>query len=460
MKQMSARAVIMLCISAVFIAGLALLCCFYAADGDDWALYPANGHLYTDGEITRAGDITDRNGVVLATTKNGRRVYNSSEIIRKATLHAVGDPYGNISTGIHSAFLPQLVGYDRIDGAYQFGDHGNNVITTLDSDVCATAYRAMDGRKGAVGVYNYKTGEVICMVSSQSYDVESEEDAAAAKNGEIKGAYINRFMSATYPPGSTFKLVTTAAALDTFDDIYDREYVCEGGVTVNGEHISCMGYHGKIKLKEALARSCNAYFSQLAVDLGADKLTEYSEKAGFNGKFSMDGVAAATGYFNVRNARDIDLAWAGMGQYTNMMNPLQYMTMVGAIANGGTPVSPYMIKRIESAAGFPVKLGGTQNGRKMFSKSTADQLAALMASNVEINYGKGNFPGLDLCAKSGTAEVGEDKVPNAVFVGFTRNADMPLAFVVVIENGGSGSQYAGAVANTVLQKCLDKFGDE
>ena len=113
-----------------------------------------------------------------------------------------------------------------------------------------------------------------------------------------------------------------------------------------------------------------------------------------------------------------------------------------------------------------IEYTGLRPGEKLFEEllmdeegmqDTANKLSDLMASNVEINYGRGNYPGLDLCAKSGTAEVGKGKIPNAVFVGFTRNEDMPLAFVVVIENGGAGSTYGGAVANKVLQKCLSKL---
>lgn len=459
MKQMTIRAVILAIICSVFCAGLVILCSFYAVQGEDWALYPANGHIFTNGEITRAGDITDRNGKVLATTKNGKRVYNDSETVRKATLHAVGDPYGNISTGLHNAFLSQLVGYDRLDGAYQFADKGNDIATTLDSEVCAAAYNALGSRKGTVGVYNYKTGEVLCMVSTPSYDVEDDDEAARAKSGEIDGVYVNRFISSLYPPGSTFKLITTAAALDKFgDEAYDREYKCNHGVTIEGEDISCMGYHGKLTLKKALAVSCNSYFSQLAVDIGKEKLTEYAEKMGFNKNFNIDGIAAKTSYFDVNSARNIDLAWAGMGQYTNLMNPLQYMTAMGGIANGGVPVKPYFISSIKSHTGMTVRIGKAKNGTRMLPTDIANKLSDLMASNVEINYGEWNYPGLDLCAKSGTAEVGGDKTPNAVFVGFTRNEDLPLAFVVVIENGGSGSEYAGSVANTVLQKCRDVLG--
>lgn len=459
MKQMSMRAIILICICSVFMAGLAVFASFYIFNADDWALYPANYHIYSNGEISRAGDITDRFGRTLATTKDGKRVFADDSDIRRSTLHVVGDPFGYISTGIHNTHRNLLMGYDKINGLYRFEDKGNNIQLTIDSDVCATALNALGSRKGTVGVYNYKTGEVICMVSNPTYDVNDEDEVKLAKSneGDYKGVYINRFLSSTYPPGSTFKLVTTAAALEYFDDAYTRTYKCNHGVTIEGEDVSCMGQHGTLSLKEALAKSCNSYFSQLAVDLGKDKLTEFARKMGFGKSFSIDGIKAQTSYFDVDSARNIDLAWAGMGQYTNLMNPLQYMTAMGAIANEGVPVQPYIIKQASTGQGIVFKSGNAHNMSRMLSSDVANKLKDLMESNVEINYGKWNYPGLELCAKSGTAEVGEDKTPNAVFVGFVKNENMPLAFVVCIENGGSGSEYAGAVANKVLQKCLTKL---
>ena len=457
MKQMTVRAAIMLAVAGLFVAGIAIFVVIYTVDADDWALYPANRHIYTVGQITQAGQITDRNGTVLAQTQNGQRVYNEDQQIREATLHAVGDLDGFISTGLHASYLKELTGYNLVNGVYSYSGNGNNIQTTLDADVCAAALDALDGKNGTVGVYNYKTGEVICMVSTPTYDVEDEQASEAAKNGDYKGVFVNRFLSGDYTPGSTFKIVTTAASLDTFSDAYDREYTCNGGVMIDGEWISCMGDHGTIRLEEALAKSCNAYFSQLAVDLGEEVMTEYAEKFGFNQSFSMDGIAAKTSYFNVEDTRDIDLAWAGMGQYTNMMNPLQYLTAIGAIANGGVPVEPYMVDKITTNGGLTVKNGKGSNGSRMLSAETAEKLTELMANNVEVNYGTWNYPGLDLCAKSGTAEVGEGRTPNAVFVGFLRNEDLPLAFVVVVEGGGAGSSVGGRVANQVLQAAKDKL---
>ena len=454
MKQIKLRAFIMIILSALFMGGLAVLCLFYVVDGSDWALYPANQHIYSNGTIIQAGKITDRNDKILAQTVNGIREYNSDKSIRMATLHAVGDFNGFIKTGLHSSYIDKLTGYNKLNGTYSYSKKGNNVKITLDSSVCVTAAEALGSRSGTVGVYNYKTGEVICMVSTPSYDPNSNDDTKKAKDGEYKGVFINRFLSSTFTPGSTFKLVTTAASIDTFPDAYERKYTCNGGVEIDGEWISCLGHHGTLTLKDALAKSCNAYFSQLAVDLGGDVLTEYAEKAGFNQSFSMDGISAKKSFFDVSDGKDIDFAWAGMGQYTDMMNPLQYLTFMGAIANGGVPEKPYMVSSVKTQSGIPLKFSFGGTGSRMLSQETAEKITKLMENNVTQTYGKWSFPGLNVCAKSGTAEV-KDERPHAVFVGFNNDDDLPLAFVVLVENSGSGAHVAGPVANKVLQKCKE-----
>lgn len=454
MKQMKLRAFIMVILSALFIGGLSILCLFYIADGNDWAMYPANNHIYDNGTIVQAGSITDRNGTVLAQTKNGIRQYNENRSIRLSTLHVVGDFGGFIKTGLHASYIDKLTGYSKINGIYSYSKEGNNIEITLDSEVCATALDALGGHSGTVGVYNYETGEVICMVSSPTYDPTDSEEVAKAKSGEYNGVFINRFLSSTFTPGSTFKIITASASIETFPDAYEREYTCNKGVMIDGEWISCLGNHGTLTLKDALAKSCNAYFSQLAADLGGDVLTEYAEKAGFNKAFSIDGIDAKTSYFNVDGGKDIDFAWAGMGQYTDMMNPLQYLTFMGAIANGGVPEKPYIVESVKTQGGIPLKFSKGGRGSRMMESDTAEQIAQLMHNNVKQTYGEWNFPGLNVCAKSGTAEV-KDQRPHAVFVGFNDDEDLPLAFVVLVENGGSGASVGGPVANKVLQKCKE-----
>jgi len=438
-------------LSLLFAVGLGILVIIYFFWGTAWAKSPYNTLLYTNGELTRAGVITDRNGTILAETINGKRVYNSDVSIRKSTIHLVGDPFGYIGTGLHSSYFSALTGYGPINGSFSVHGTGNNIELTLDSTVCSAALKALGKYSGTVGVYNYKTGETICMVSTPTYDYNSASDTAKAKNGTYNGVFVNRFISSTYTPGSTFKIVTAAAAIDTFSDAYTRTYTCKGGTTINGEWLACAGNHGTLTLKDAFAYSCNSYFSQLALDLGKDKLAEYAKKFGFNDSYSISGIPCATSQYQVGSANQISLAWSGIGQYTDLINPLQYLTSIGAIANKGVPVKPYFIKSIKGGFEFNTNLNLLKNGSRVLSTSTANKVSELMDYAVQKNYKKSTFGSINVCGKSGTAEVEIGKEPNSLFVGFVDDDTLPLAFIVVVEGGGSGNSSAMTIANTVLQ---------
>ncbi|MBQ7131044.1 MAG: penicillin-binding protein [Oscillospiraceae bacterium] len=450
--KVSSRSFFMILMLSLFLFAFSYFIFLYIFSADDWALFPSNRHVYKNGKVLYAGDITDCEGVVLCHTQDGERVYNDDEYIRLATLHAVGDLEGYIATGVHTAMRDDVTGYDKFNGLYNVSGTGNNVELTIDSRLCVKAYQQLEGYCGTIAMYNYRTGELVCMASSPSFDVSDNFIAS----DEDEGVYMNRFLSSTFTPGSTFKVVTACAAVGTLDDAYEREYVCNGGTTIKGEWVACTGNHGTITLEDAFAYSCNSYFSQLTVDLGKDTLTEYAEKLGFNGEFALDGVKVATSSYNVDDAKTIDFAWSGIGQYKDLFNPLQYLTAIGAIANSGTAVKPYIISSIKNDLGFELYNAKIEE-TEMLDKYTADSVAELMDNTVEIYYTKERFGNLDVCAKTGTAEIGEDDIPHSVLVGFVDDTDMPFAFVAIVENGGSGNGIALNSVSNLLQYAAEIY---
>ena len=155
-------------------------------------------------------------------------------------MHAVGDSYGNVATSIQVAYGDRLSGWDFLNGAYRFNGQsfGSDMTLTLDAELCSEAYRTLKGRKGTVGVYNYKTGELLCMVSVPSFDPENRPDVEANPD-KYEGVYINRLISGTYTPGSVFKLVTAAAAIDHLEQVDTIVYHCEGEKLFNGAKVTC-----------------------------------------------------------------------------------------------------------------------------------------------------------------------------------------------------------------------------
>ena len=193
--------------------------------------------------------------------------------------------------------------------------------------------------------------------------------------------------------------------------------------------------------------------------LGADVLTQYVEKFRITEPVRFDGVTTSKGHFSVEGAADQEIAWAGIGQHLDTVNPCRYMTFLGAIAGGGEAAEPYIVSY--AGAGFlgAHRASKTSTGRIM-DKQTAEAITALLRSNVENGYGDDNFPGLTVCAKTGTAEVGGGKEPNAVFTGFCTDRAYPLAFMVVVEDAGSGAKTGIPIASKVLAACKDLLDSE
>ena len=447
MKKLRGRTWFVLLFILLLTAGMCILVGMYIVQGSDWASFSANSHLYTNGRIA-TGTITDRNGLLLFDGETG--AYAEDAATREATLHAVGDDYGNIVSGAKVLFSQYMAAYNPITGV---GSQGNRVTLTIDAGLNRTAYEALDGRHGTVAVYNYKTGEVLCMVSSPAFD---PEDSAAVLEAVNQGdprydtVYLNRFLSSSFTPGSIFKIVTTAAAIDRLNALEDFSYSCSGALEVGGDTITCPSAHGEQDLAQALANSCNGAFAQLAIQLGGEVLQQYTQAAGLLDPVEVNGLSSAKGSFTLTEDTAY-LGWSGVGQYTNLVNPCSELVLMGCIAGEGEAKNPTLLKSVTSNLGLPASFVSTSDASIGWSGETCRQLKALMRNNVISHYGQDQFGDLPVCAKSGTAEVGTDR-PHAWFVGFVDDSDAPYAFVVLVENGGSGSQVAGSIAATVLNQ--------
>lgn len=446
MKKLQRRTLFVLLFILALAAGTVVLCAFYVKDGAQWASFYGNQHVYTNGRIA-SGSIQDRNGTSLFDCAEGQ--YSDDKTTRISTLHAIGDKQGNINTGAKNLFADQLVGFSLITGT---SGTGNTIKLTLDANLNNAAYQAMAGRKGVAALYNYETGEILCMLSTPSFDPADDAEAAkvAAGDSNYDGAYLNRFLSGTYTPGSTFKLVTAAAALETLHNEDSFSYTCTGSLTLNGEKITCPSVHGTQDFATALANSCNGAFATLATQVGGKTLEKYAKEAGLTSKVNVNGLNTAAGSFTAGTS-DNDVGWSGVGQYKDLVNPCAELTLMGCIAQGGSAATPRLLKSVTSSKGLPVAHVTTETSKIGWKADTCDKIRTLMHNNVTSNYSKNlDFGGLNVCAKSGTAEVGTSK-PHAWFVGFVEDSAYPYAFVVVVENGGWGSSVAGGVAASLLK---------
>lgn len=450
MNTISSRAKILYALAALFLVGALLVGATFVVHGDEYAMNTRNRHIYDGNVLISGGRVLDAQGRVLTSVQNGKRTYNDSARIRKATLHVLGES-GYIAGGVLEKYSAELVGYNLFTGVFTAKEQGgNDVRLTLDADLCAQAYNALNGQKGAVGVYNYKTGEIVCMVSSPSYDV-TKKPSDIDTNPAYDGAYMNKFIYGLYVPGSTFKTVTAACAIENIPDIMNRSFNCTGEYKAADGVVKCNDVHGTVNFQQAYNHSCNTVFAQIADELGAKKLQHTAQRLGVTSSYRIGRVNTAAGSVELSGASHADLGWAGIGQYTDLVNPCYMMMLAGAVANGGEAATPYYVDGIYSAddARISDERGGEK--QRLLNTSTASVLKQFMRTTVTDYYGERYFPEMQMAAKTGTAEVGGDLKPHAWMFGFSELEDFPYAFAVVVENGGSGYYGAGPVASAVMK---------
>ena len=425
MKKVKNRAWSSLIIALALVALLAVYLVKLADNGGAWATYFNGG--------TPAGTIIDRNGVTLYSSDENGVSYSADATTRLACYHLIGDANGNVRTGALRQFRDMLSGYSFINGT----SSGKTLQITVDSSLNAVAYNALAGRNGAVMLMDYTTGEILCMVSTPADDPQNPSETPA------DGTYINKCLSASFVPGSVFKLVTLAAAIENIPDLFERTFWCEGSSVVGGAVLNCTGSHGSQTIEQALANSCNCACGEITLELGADTIAEYAEKLGLTQELSLDGMTVTAGSFDKAEAGSIGLAWSGIGQYNDMVVPYALVRYVAAIANGGSVYEPTLLGH-----------GNLDRESEIISADTASRIAEMMNYNVQNAYGgQWTFPGLNVSAKTGTAEVG-DGTSHAWMTGFLNDPTHPYAFVVLVENAGGGLTNAAPIVNQLLQAAI------
>lgn len=456
MNRIASRATAAAVLVLVLLGGLGFFLTEYFHKAQDWVMFTGSPHIYTNGRLG-SGVITDRSGILLADLREGRS-YSTDETLRKAVLHWVGDRQGNVSVPYMDRYTEALLAYDPVAGLYQYGENAGIITLTLSANLQKAALEAMGDRVGTLAVYNYRTGELLCAVSTPTFDPDHVPDIAGDTTGAYTGVYVNRFLHSAYTPGSIFKIVTLAAVLESAQELMDARFTCQGTYQMSGGKVSCTGTHGSQNLQEAFRNSCNCAFAQITEGLGREKLQAFVEKTGLTESLSFDGFVTHGGNFDTEGASAQQLAWSGIGQHKDLVNPCGFLTFLGAIAGDGRAVQPYCVAQVSSGDKITYT-AEKQTGKALFSKETCKILREYMGLNVTEKYGAEHFPGLTVCAKSGTAEVGGGKAPTAMFAGFVSDTQYPLAFVVTVEEGGFGAQTCVPILAKVLEACkTELFG--
>lgn len=450
MNRVSKRASALLLLVLLLSGGLGFFVYEYATKAETWIVSAGSPHIFNSSNIG-CGQVTDRSGQLLLDI-TATREYSDDLSVRMSTMHLLGDRQGRISAPAIAHYGREMTGYDLVDGLYSYDGSAGEAVMTISAQVQKAALEALGDRKGTVGIYNYRTGEILCAVTTPTYDPDNVPDIEGDTTGVYEGVYLNRFIQSAYIPGSIFKIVTTAAALESVPNILDQKFTCTGVYEYGIDKVTCERAHGTLTLKQALASSCNCCFGQIANLVGRENLQKYADQFQITQSVKFDGITTAKGNFDMTDAARVEVAWGGIGQYTDQINPCRYMVFMGAIAGGGKAANPYLVSEVYSE-GEQTYAAQTTYTERIMPEGTANILLDYMRNNVASVYGDSNFPGLTVCAKSGTSQLGGDQVSNAMFAGFVADEEYPLAFIVVVENGGYGSSTCVPILSKVLSVC-------
>ena len=455
MNRIARRASVLVVLLLLLAAGTVFFVGEYLSQSGKWILFSGSPHVY-DGNKISMGVIADSTGGVLADLRDGR-TYCENELVRKSVLHWVGDRKGNVSVPFVDHYATELLGYGSVNGIYTYGDTYGTLNLTLSAKVQSTVLEAMGDRVGTVAVFNYQTGELLCAVTTPTLDPDNEPDIAADTTGAYTGVYMNRFTQSKYIPGSIFKIVTLAAALESIPGIQDQTFTCTGTYIIQNGDITCERAHGTLSLKDAFSNSCNCAFAQIAEQMGSEKLERYVKLFGITSPVTFDGITTTAGNFEAVGSTAEQIAWSAIGQHKDQINPCAFLRFIGIIAGDGVGVEPYVVSSV-SVGDRETYTASTRKTERLVSKATADILQEYMANNVQTKYGADRFPITGVCAKSGTGEVGGGKAPNAMFAGFISDPQYPYAFIAAIEEGGYGSNTCIPILNVALKACMEAYG--
>lgn len=460
---------------ALILFGLFVLLAAYGlysinTHGNRWFAYNRNPRIREQKQNVLPGDILDRNGVVLATTDEaGARVYQADETARRAVVHLLGDPQGHVANGVETfqtgylygfhATLPELLTV-RFSGGRRVGD---DVTLTIDSQLCTAIYEAFGSypltrnHNGAAVVVNYKTGEMLAEVSLPTFDPMGTR---VYESGSTY--YWNRATQGLFPPGSTFKVVTAAAALTNIPGAADASYDCMGGLEVasaNGtETIHDFGRatHGTLTLKKAFVKSCNITFAKLALTLPAGALRKTAAEFGFGENFLFRDVVVENSAFATADGSKFSIALSGFGQSELLASPMHMCLVAAGIANDGLIMEPTLLRAVNSGvSGQPRDEFLPREYRRCVTPETAAILQDYMRAVCVSGTGtRAAVDGMTICGKTGSAEAGANGLTHGWFIGFCADEEYPFAVCVLVENidsGEGGGSTAAPIAGDIFR---------
>lgn len=414
----------------------------------------------------------------------------SSDSLGYQRVYSNGPLYAPV-TGYYSTIFSNMTGIENAENTVLNGSspslwrsriqnlftgdqpQGGSVELTINPTLQKVAYQALGNKRGAVVALNPKTGAILAMVSTPSFDPNllASHDGTTADtawkqlNSDSATPLINRAIGGDlYPPGSTFKVITASAALRLGKVTPDSKVDAPDTVTLPGTTHQLQNYagescgNGKVTLTYAFAESCNTTFAQLAMNVGEQELTREAEAWGFNTSSSIPLTVTPSSFPPVKS--QAELAMAGIGQQSVRVTPLQMAQVAATVANDGNQMQPYLVKRTLDDKLSVISTTSPKVARSPISSTVAGQLKTMMIQVVASGTGtSAQVDGMDVAGKTGTAETGSDGGPVTWFIGYAGPSGQAptIAIAVVLDGGdqtadtGTGGSEAAPIAATVFK---------
>jgi peptidoglycan glycosyltransferase len=456
----------------LFAALIANLTYVQVIKAKDYQEMPNNNHTIARSAYVQRGSVITSDGVTLAeSVKQADGTYVRTYPSGTLASHTVGylsTQYG--ATGIEASLNDTLTGHadystwqSALYSMAGVDQAGSSVVLTINSGIQQAAEDALEEHVGAIVVLDPKTGAVLAKASSPTYSYDQISDIIAS--GSSAGELVDRSTQSLYAPGSTFKVVTLAAALDSHLATLDSTFEAPASVDVGNAAVTndANSNYGTITLKDALAVSANTVFGPLATQVGSSQLVNYAKAFGYGTSLGQDFSTVTSLMPTASEMTTWETAWAGCGQpvgeHASPAGPqttvMQNAVIAAAVANGGVAMNPYVVDHILSPEGVTTSTTSAKSLGQAISADTASQVKEAMLAVVQSGTGTAaSVSGTKVAGKTGTAQVADGKI-NSLFIGFAPYDTPTLAISICVEGSGENVEgLAAKLAGQVLSTSL------
>lgn len=459
--------ILMVGLIALFLGAIVYLTYFYLFEAETVRNHPSNRRGYIEEAQIKRGDIYDRNGELLATSKGEPGHYHREYTYPTLYSHMIGYSHPSLGkSGLEASHNDDLLNRNSNRAIVQISNWlsnkkqgGNSLILTVDTQVQSKARELLEenAERGSIVVMNPKTGEIYAMASLPDFNAMSVAEDWNSLQKNKAGALLNRSINGRYPPGSTFKIITAASLLDSNLNL---NYDDKGLQTIDGREFKNAegSIYGNVDLKDAITHSINTYFVSKGAKLGKERLGSTADQFYFNKKIPFDLPVSPSVFDYKKNIPKTTLAASAIGQGDVLVTPLHMAMVASTVANDGKMMEPILVKEVEDPKGKSIRKHEPKVLQDSISEETAKKLNEFMLSVVQNGTGKrAAMRRVKVAGKTGTAEnaSGEN---HAWFIGYAPANDPQVAVAVIVEQAGrSGGSVAAPMARDIIAYALNNI---